>query len=300
MLHFNVSPRRGINPRRVVTLTLRVALLAWIGIFALVYPFQRKLLFVPLGGHVTPEAAGLVGVSEELVATPDGERLVVWASAAKPGLPTIFYFHGNAGGPSWRADRFQQFQAAGYGLRVLAYRGFGGSTGSPSERGLITDAIATYDHARADGLDAREIILFGESLGTGVAVQLAASRPTAGVILDSPYTSTADVGARRFPYLPVSWLMWDQFNSRAHIAHMGAPLLILHGDRDDIVPYDLGVELFAAAVEPKHFLSLPGEYHTAPLQRGGWAAIVPFIDRAIGRPDLSKRTALERAPTSPR
>jgi uncharacterized protein len=279
---------------------LRVAVIAWIAILAAVYPFQRKLLFVPFGGHVTPESVGLTGFREELVLTLDGERLVTWVSPATPGLPTVLYLHGNAGNLSWRADRFQQLQAAGYGVRVLSYRGFGGSTGSPSEAGLMIDARTTYDHVRAQGLDARQIILFGESLGTGVAVQLAASRPVAGVILDSPYTSTVDVAARQFPYLPVRWMMWDRFNSRAHIARIGAPLLIVHGDLDTVVPYDLGVELYADAVEPKQFLSLPGEPHTAPLQRGAWAAIVPFIDRAMRADTGSARAALTTAPISRR
>jgi uncharacterized protein len=279
---------------------VRVAVIAWICIFAVVYPFQRKLLFVPMGGHVTPASVGLMGFREETVTTPDGERLITWVSAAKPGLPTILYLHGNAGNLSWRADRFQQLQTAGYGVRVLSYRGFGGSTGSPSEAGLMTDGRATYDTMRSQGLEARNIVLFGESLGTGVAVQLAVSRPVAGVILDSPYTSTVDVAARQYPYLPVKYLMWDRFNSRAHIAKIGVPLLIVHGDQDTIVPYDLGVALFAEAAEPKQFLSLPGEPHTAPLQRGGWAAILPFMDRVMRRETAGAGAALGTAATSPR
>jgi uncharacterized protein len=290
----------SMPPRTVVRCGLRVAVITWIGILAIVYPFQRKLLYVPFGGHVLPEAVGLAGFREEILKTPDGERVVTWVSPAKPGHPTILYFHGNGGGLSWRADRYQQLQAAGYGVRVLSYRGFGGSTGSPSEAGIMTDARTVYDHVRAEGIEPRNLVLFGESLGSGVAVQLAAGRPVAGVILDSPYTSTVDVAQRRFPYLPVTWLMWDRFDSRAHITRIGAPLLIVHGDRDDVVPYDLGVALFAEASQPKQFLSLPGEHHTAPLQRGAWAAIVPFIDRVVGRGAAGARAELEAASTSHR
>jgi uncharacterized protein len=282
----------AMSPRMLARSVLRAGVIAWIAIFAVVYPFQRKLLFVPMGGHVTPESVGLKGFREEAVTTPDGERLITWVSPAKPGLPTILYLHGNAGNLSWQAGRHQQFQAAGYGVRVLSYRGFGGSTGSPSEAGLMTDARATYDTMRSEGLEARNIVLFGESLGTGVAVQLAVSRPVAGVILDSPYTSTVDVAARQYPYLPVTYLMWDRFNSRALIAQIGAPLLIVHGDNDTVVPYDLGVALFADAVEPKQFVSLVGETHVVPLQRGGWAAIVPFMDRVMRRETAGARAAL--------
>jgi uncharacterized protein len=279
----------SVPVRWLATRALRVLVLAWIGIFALVYPFQRKLLYMPIGDRTPPEAAGLIGATEDVITTPDGERLISWTSPAKPGHPTILYFHGNAGNIAWRADRFARLQSAGYGVRMIDYRGFGGSTGSPSEPGLIIDATTAYNRMRTEGIAPHNIILFGESLGTGVAVQLAASHPVAAVILDSPYTSTADVGARQYPYLPVRWLMWDQFNSLAYIASIRAPLLIVHGDRDPIVPYQLGSQLFAAASEPKQFLTLPGEGHTVPLDRGAWAAIVPFITRATSKSETATR-----------
>jgi uncharacterized protein len=292
MLRRAAQAAQNTNFRVIAGRALRVLVLAWVGVFALVYPFQRKLLFVPLGDRVAPEAVGLTGATEDVITTPDGERLISWTSPAKLGQPTILYFHGNAGSMAWRADRFARLQSAGYGVRMVGYRGFGGSSGSPSERGLIIDALAAYDRMRAEGLAPQDIILFGESLGTGVAVQLAAARPVAGVILDSPYTSTADAGAYHYPYLPVRWLMWDQFNSLAHIAAIRAPLLVVHGARDEVVPYALGQRLFAAAVEPKQFLTLSGEGHTAPLDRGAWAAIVPFVARVTSQAERARRATL--------
>ncbi len=289
MLRSTTHSLSSISLPRLATRAVRVLVLTWIGIFVLVYPFQRKLLYMPTGDHTSPAATGLIGATEDIIVTPDGERLVSWVSQAKPGQPTILYFHGNAGNIVWRADRFARLQSAGYGVRMVDYRGFGGSTGSPSEHGLIIDARATYDHMRAEGIAAHNIILFGESLGTGVAVQLAASHPVAAVILDSPFTSAADVGARQYPYLPVRWLMWDQFNSLAHITAIRAPLLIVHGDRDHVVPYQLGAQLFAAASEPKQLITLSGEGHTAPLDRGAWAAIVPFITRATSKSETATR-----------
>lgn len=281
-----------VRLRTVAIHAMRILFLIWLGIFAVVYAFQRKLLFMPDPQRTAPDSTGLQGVTENIITTPDGERLISWISPALAGQPTILYFHGNAGALAARGSRVAQFQTAGYGVRMVAYRGYGGSTGSPSERGLIIDALAAYDRMRAEGLVPQDIILFGESLGTGVAIQLAARRPVAGVILDSPYTSAADAGAYHYPYLPVRWLMWDQFNSLAHIAAIRAPLLVVHGTRDDVVPYALGQRLFAVAAEPKQFVTLPGEGHTVPLDRGAWAAIVPFVARVMSPAERARRAAL--------
>lgn len=292
MLRRALQALRQARLHTVAVRAMRVLFLTWIGVFAVVYAFQRKLLFMPDQHRTAPETAGLAAVTEDFIQTPDGEQLICWTSKAKAGQPTILYFHGNAGALAARGDRIARFQTAGYGVRMVSYRGFGGSTGSPSERGLIIDALAAYDRMSAEGLAAHDIIVFGESLGSGVAVQLAASRPVAAVILDSPFTSTVDAGAYHYPYLPVRWLMWDRFNSLAHIAAIRAPLLVVHGTRDDVVPYALGQQLFAAAVEPKQFLSLPGEGHTAPLERGAWAAIVPFVARVMVPAERARRAKL--------
>jgi uncharacterized protein len=190
----------------------------------------------------------------------------------------VLYFHGNGGNLTYRTDRARLLQEAGFGVLMLSARGYGGSTGNPSETALVADGKLAYGWLRAKGIDPQHITLFGESLGTGVAVQVAASLPVAGLILDSPYSSLVDVAQLRMTYFPVRLFMIDRFDSMASIAKIRAPLLIVHGDADDVVPYELGVRLFNAAKEPKQLLTLPGGAHVAPLRNGAWRTIEPFLN----------------------
>jgi len=159
---------------------------------------------------------------------------------------------------------------------ALCYRGYGGSTGSPSEAGLIRDALAAYDYAVARQPAAR-IVLWGESLGTGVAVALAAERDVGGVILDAPFSSIADVGAAAYPFAPVRWLIKDPFHSDRRIARVHAPLLIRHGEGDAVVPIRFGERLFALANEPKRFERFAGEGHVITDERGGMDSVRAFL-----------------------
>ena len=149
-------------------------------------------------------------------------------------MPTILYFHGNAGEIGDRPLRFNYYHSRGFGVAYLSYRGYGGSSGSPSEAGLITDATAAYDWLIAKGVEPSRIAVLGESLGSGVAVQLAAKREVGAVALEAPYTSTVDVAANIYWWLPVHALMKDQFKSMDFISAVVAPLLIIHGDQDDL------------------------------------------------------------------
>ena len=149
--------------------------------------------------------------------------------------PVVLYLHGNGGALAHRADRFRAITADGTGLVALSYRGYGGSTGSPTEAGLITDAETAYAFTAAR-YPADRIVLWGESLGTGVAIALAAEKPVGRIILQSPFTSTADIGAARYWYVPVRLLMKDQFHSDLRIGKVTAPVLVMHGDADRVVP----------------------------------------------------------------
>lgn len=183
----------------------------------------------------------------------------------KPGHPVIVYFHGNGGNVSYRAARAQFFQAEGCGALMVEYRGYGGSTGEPSETNFMADARLMLDRLAAHGYPARRLVLFGESLGSGIAVALAAERPVAGLILDSPYTALVEVAAKRMPFLPVRLLMLDRFDSLSKIGKVRAPLLVIHGDADDGVPFEMGQKLYAAAPGPKSFVRLKGAGHVSPL-----------------------------------
>jgi len=239
---------------------LIVFVLGYGGLLALMYVFQRSLQYFPDRARTAPAAAGLPQAEEITLRTADGERLIAWHIAPRGDKPVLLYFHGNGGALNLRADRFAWIANGGYGLVALSYRGYGGSTGSPSETGLILDAQAAYDFAVAR-YPAKRIVLWGESLGTAVAIALAAERAVGGLILDAPFTSAADVGAAAYPFAPVRWLMKDPFHSDRRIGRVTAPLLVLHGARDAIVPLAFGERLFALANEPKRFVRLPMGNH---------------------------------------
>lgn len=245
------------------------------------YLWQRDLQYFPTRRDPAPEAAGLNGVDRVELATPDGETLVIWYSPAENDRPVVLFLHGNAGEMADRADRLAFYQARGYGTAFLSWRGFGGSTGSPSESGLLTDAKTAYDHLRRLGISPERIVLVGESLGTGPAVQLAAARPVGAVVLEAPYSAAVDIARAAYPWLPVGLLMKDQFRSRDHISLVRAPLLILHGETDRVIPQGFGKRLYYAARGPKTFVSLGPVGHEALFDPATWAAGAEFIDRTV-------------------
>lgn len=255
--------------------------LIYAGIVVAMYLFQRKLQYIPDQRRLAPEQAGVANVSELTLATPDGERVVAWYAPARPGKPTIVYFHGNGGALWYRADRMKLAQEAGYGMLLAGYRGYGGSSGTPTEAGLLTDGRAAVDHLRNEGVPFERMVFYGESLGTGVAVQLAAQTPPGAVVLESPFTSAADVGAAVYWWLPVRLLMKDQFRSSDVVADMRSPLLIVHGTRDRVVPVTSGRELFEGAQEPKRMIEVPDGEHNMVLGGEIWREIVRFIDESV-------------------
>jgi uncharacterized protein len=245
------------------------------------YVFQRKLQYYAENKGLTPERVGVVGATVETLTTPDGEKIIVWYAPAAEGKPTILYFHGNAGEIGDRPLRFNYYHSRGLGVAYVSYRGYGGSTGSPTEQGLITDANTAYDWLIAKGVAPQNIALLGESLGSGVAVQIAAQKQVGAVALNAPYTSTADVAARIYWWLPVRVLMQDQYKSIDFIADVKAPLLVVHGDQDILIPLEFGKRLFAAANEPKEIEIIQGFGHDAMFEEAAWAREVEFFDRVI-------------------
>jgi fermentation-respiration switch protein FrsA (DUF1100 family) len=262
----------------VVTLVRLVAVAAvlYIGFVALLYAMQRTFLYPASPDRTTAAQAGLAGFQDLTLTTADGERLVAWWKAPEAGRAVLVYFHGN-GGSLWnRRERARLLSADGRGLLMVSYRGYSGSTGTPTETGLREDARAAYMWT-AERAEAQRIVLYGESLGSGVAVRLASERPVVGVILDAPYTSTAAIAKLTYWFVPVDLLMRDQFRSIDLIGDIKAPLLILHGERDGLIPIRLGQKLFEAAHEPKRFVRLPGAGHVDVLEAGGLAPVRAFL-----------------------
>ena len=255
---------------------LIAAVLGYGGLLALMYLFQRALIYFPDPKRTPPAEAGLPQADEISLLSSDGEKLIAWYVAPRDGKPVVIYFQGNAGASNLRAERFKWLTADGTGLLALSYRGYGGSSGKPSEAGLIRDARAAYDFARAHS-PANRIVLFGESLGTAVATALAAEREIAGLILDAPFTSAADVGAAAYPFAPVRWLIKDTWRSDRRIGRVKAPILVLHGEQDTIVPIRFGERLFALAPEPKRMVRFAAGGHVDLDDHGAVPAVKRFL-----------------------
>jgi fermentation-respiration switch protein FrsA (DUF1100 family) len=243
--------------------------------------FQRRFLYFPDRRLTHPAEAGMSGVEELRLMTDDGETLVAWHVRPREGRPLILYFHGNGGALADRVPRFRMFAASGYGLLAVSYRGYGGSTGSPTQAGLMRDGGAAHREARTQGYEGDRIVLMGESLGTGVATAIAATHEAAALVLDSPYLSAVDVAAAHFWMLPVRWLMFDRFRSDLAIHDVHIPVLIVHGDEDNIVPINSAKRLFLLANEPKIFMSVSGGGHLALGSAEVFPRVREWIDAAI-------------------
>ena len=248
------------------------------GLFAaLLYVAQRTMMYFPDTARVMPARAGLAPAEELAIDTADGERIIAWHLPPRDGKPVIVYFHGNGGNLSYRVARFRALAARGLGIFAVSYRGYGGSSGRPSEAGLVADATAAYREARSR-YAAERLVLWGESLGTGVAVALAAQAPVRALVLESPFASTLEIAQATYPYVPVAWLMKDQFRSDLRIGKVAAPVLVMHGARDTVIPLASGERLFALAREPKRFVRFPAGGHEDLDACGALATATDFID----------------------
>jgi fermentation-respiration switch protein FrsA (DUF1100 family) len=278
----------GRRPARMLYPFLGFALVAYAALAAGLFFFQRQLLYHP--DKTRPQLAGLgqIGVREVGLSTDDGLSLLSWYLPPRPdyqhqtGRPVIVYFHGNGGHIGYRVDRLLRFARDGYGVLMLEYRGYGGNPGVPTETGFYADARAAVGFLEREGVAPNRLVLYGESLGSGVAVELAAQHDVAGVILEAPFTSVAEVAQHHFPYVPAARLVTDRFDSRSRIAKVRAPILVLHGERDRVVPVCYGRALFDAAPEPKEGWFVREAGHEDLARYGGLDAAVDFIERRLG------------------
>ncbi len=244
-----------------------------------IYFLQRRLIYIPSGDYVTPREAGLDGVEEVVVRTRFTRRLLAWYAPARPGRPTILYFHGNAGSLASRAGRLNFFRQQGYGVLLTTYRGYSGSSGTPAEYPIKMDALYFYHWLQARGVRERDIIIYGESLGTGVAIATALGHNPGAVILEAPYSSAVDVGAARFPWLPVRWAMKDRYENTELIGRVTAPVFFVHGELDRVIPIRFARKLFEAASQPKEAVWLRDAGHNDLYSKGAFDLIRGFIER---------------------
>lgn len=255
-----MSPR-NVWPRKIVAILVLI-ILGPAAAVATLYIEQRALLYFPSRDVGTPGASGLGSADVVELKTRDGVTLSGWYLKGRNDK-IILYFHGNGGNIATRAYRFEDLNERGFSVLAIDYRGYGNSTGTPTEAGLHIDADAAYDFAIARGFKGSRIILFGESLGSGVALELASRRPVAGIILDSPYSSVVDVAAGRFPFLPVRLLMWDQFRSDLWIKSIKVPMLIVHGTEDAVIPIAFARKLAALGGPNVSYVEVPEAGHLA-------------------------------------
>ncbi|MFZ2029541.1 MAG: prolyl oligopeptidase family serine peptidase [Vitreimonas sp.] len=235
----------------------------------------NRFIYHPSTAIVAPS---LDGVSVEHIRTSDGQTLVAWYSPPPHGGPIFLFFDGNGGRPQIWNGRWRRIQEGGAGFLAVSYRGYSGSTGSPSEAGLHEDARAGYDWLTAHGYSPQDIVIHGFSLGTGVAVRLAAERPARALILEAPFTSINDVASEHAPmFASSSSVITDSFASRDWIGRVHMPVLIIHGDHDSVVPFDEGEHLFALANDPKQFVRMPGSDHATLVRDGDYDYIWRFL-----------------------
>jgi fermentation-respiration switch protein FrsA (DUF1100 family) len=252
--------------------------------------FEKQLIYFPSRAHdATPAALGLAHEEVRLTA-PDGVRLHGWFLPAPDSRFTVLVCHGNAGNVSHRLDRALLMQPR---LRadvlLFDYRGYGASEGAPDEEGTYRDARAAYGWLRDRGAPARRIVLFGESLGSAVALQLGLEVEAAALVLESPFASIPEMARAVYPFLPLWPFVRTRYDNVGKAPRLRLPLLVTHGDRDEVVPFAQGRKVFEAAPEPKRFFAIAGAGHNDTYFVGGdpyWAEIRAFLD-ALPSPAVS-------------
>ena len=255
-----------------------------VGFLSLKGPMERKLVYPLDPTRISPTTAGVAQMREVLFETSD-ETLVLWVANPKQGKPVILYFHGNAGNLANRAQRFGEFIKRGYGVVAMAYRGSSGSTGVPSEKAISADAINVHLKL-PDLVGNAPVIYYGESLGTGVAISTLRNKAVSwsypvAIVLEAPYTSIPDTARRLYPKFGIlSGVLKNQWDTKRHIQHVATPLLILHGTDDQLIPIEMGREVFdLSPATDKTFFAVRGADHNNIWQPQAKAALFQFLSR---------------------
>ena len=244
---------------------LLVVFITWCGIAAYLYLSQSRMLYYPdMPSRVLQGSPADIGLAYDTVwlMAGDGTRLHAWFVPATTARGTLLFNHGNAGNIGDRLDSISLFHSLGLNVLIFDYRGFGESEGKPSEQGTYLDAKAAWDYLLEERMiSPQEIIIFGRSLGAAMAADLASQNLSAGVILESAFTSVPDMAASLYPWLPVRWLSRYRYNNLDKVDRITSPLLVMHSRADEIIPFAHGERLFAHANEPKQFLELNGGHN---------------------------------------
>jgi len=250
--------------RRSALRLAAIAVVTCLGVVIVAAVFQRHFIYFPSRKlEALPSDVGL-RFERVTLRTADGVQLSAWYVPRQGATVTFLLCHGNAGNISHRVPKMHILHELGFNVLALDYRGYGQSDGQPDEQGLYHDARAAWDYlTQAKGEESRRIVLFGESLGGAVAIDLATRVMPLALVVESTFTSLADVGKKHYPLLPVRWVIGDQYRSIDKIGAVKCPVLILHGEEDELVPVAMAQALLAAAPEPKKLILTPGGHNEA-------------------------------------
>ncbi|MDP6174723.1 MAG: alpha/beta hydrolase [Rhodospirillales bacterium] len=261
---------------------LATAIVVYLVITGLLYLFQRTLIYLPDQTRPSPAAAGVPEMEAVTLATNDGlELLAWWRPPARPGAPVVVFFHGNGGHIGYRGHKIRPYLDQGWGVLLTTWRGYSGNPGRPSDSGLLQDGRAALAFVKARGVDPGQWVLYGESLGSGVAVAMAVEDANQGTIpgalvLESPFSSLADVAAGHYPLFPVRLLLRDRFPSLEALARNRAPVLVVHGEKDRIVPVSHGRRMVDAA-GPK----VQGHFFPDVYEFGAAKTVIDFVVKHV-------------------
>ena len=231
-----------------------VLIIFFLYFFVLVFLFfyQRNLLYHPNEDNYSEDKI-LVDIKKVKILTSDNIELLGWYHEKNlKNYKTLVYFHGNAGSLENRIHKLNHFQDMNINFLIIAWRGFSGNNGKPTEKGLYEDGKSAINWLAQKGVNEKKIILYGESLGTGVATHLAQNKSYAGIILETPFTSMIDAAKNFYPYIPVNFLLKDKFENYKKIKNINSPILVMHGEADQIVPFLMGKKIYEIANEPKY------------------------------------------------
>jgi uncharacterized protein len=256
--------------KRLLLLAAAAAVVTYLGLGAALYAKQRNILFRPSSERVAPADAGLTAAKEVVVSPQGAQKVLAWfVPPADAAQPVFLYLHGNAANLARRAGRFQYLTRDGAGLLAVSWRGYGGSEGSPSEAAFREDAAHALAYLKAAGIAPDRIVLFGESLGSGVAVMLAARTTVRALVLDSPYESIVSIAAARYWWLPVDWLMRDPFRADLAAPEVKSPTLAVACRNDWQTPYDGAVRLMRRLGSANRLITVDGRCHVAGVNAAG-------------------------------
>ncbi len=240
-------------------------LIGWVFAVTCLFVLQRQLQYFPDSLPIgTPDSSVISTMHSVSMLTRDGIVLNSWYSPPKSNEhPVIVFFHGNAGTVRNRINKAKFFSEYGIGVLLVEYRGYGGNPGKPTEGGLYADGRAAFNFLiNRKKINASRIVIYGESIGTGIATQMAIEYEEVGLVLEAPFSSVTSLAKRRYPWVPVDVLLWDKYDNYRKVAHIDSPVLVIHGTNDTVVPYVEGEKLYNKAAYPKDLVTIDGGKHS--------------------------------------